>query len=142
MKLRRRTLVVLGLASCALWNAPAPTVAAGDTIVSCKGAKRADWFAINDLFPPPPDHFYVSGKVEVANPAITPKLTVRSPQGTDPAHVQLDFTLEQAPGAVAQVVVTKDVRFDQDLPTGVRYRRVSIFCEGEEIETLRVGDAQ
>jgi hypothetical protein len=113
-----------------------------EKVVSCKGAKTSDWNAWNDVMPPKPDHFHITGKVEVAHAGITPALRERVPQGIDPAVIILDLMLHEKSGPSIPTVQVKDVRLDKELAAGQKYSKASIHCEGEELASLPVGDVQ
>ena len=45
-----------------------------------------NWFAWNDIQPPPPDSFHLVGEVEVVGPLSDVLLVERSPQGINHTH--------------------------------------------------------
>jgi hypothetical protein len=119
-------LLALALPACAAEPEGEP--------VSCVGVSTSDWFAWNDLMPPAPRGFHVTGKVEVGNPGIVAALTERQRKG---AEIALELELRQKPGQWIQQVTTVEVRFDEEVGGAERLSRVSILCEGEEIARLQ-----
>jgi hypothetical protein len=98
-----------------------------------------DWYAWNNLMPPPPYDFHIVGQVYVANPGIRPYLIeIDSP---DPDTIHLELLQVQEPGFWPQVFVWKQVRFEKVLPHK-GYRWAVVFCEGKEIARVEVHDVQ
>ncbi|NUM53020.1 MAG: hypothetical protein HUU46_05195 [Candidatus Hydrogenedentes bacterium] len=96
-----------------------------------------DWYAWNNLMPPKPDDFHVTGEVQVGNPGIEVLLTPRTPQGINPTILILDLILVQLPGVWPQVVVWKPVRYDKNNAT---YKQVQIFYRACEVANIPVVD--
>jgi hypothetical protein len=87
--------------------------------------------------PPKPDDFHVSGDVLVGNPGVQPILTMREPQGINPAILILDLNLVQQPGMWLQVVACASARFDRVMPpNATNYQSVEIFSHGERIALI------
>ncbi|MGE7959155.1 hypothetical protein ACQKQA_21690 [Pseudomonas sp. NPDC089530] len=98
-------------------------------IINCK-----NWHAWLDTMPPKPDELHVVGDVEVANPGVTAYLTVRVPQGINPAILLLDLHLFQRPGHWIQQVTCTQARFSRVLPpNSTHYTAIEIFYNGERI---------
>ncbi len=92
------------------------------------------WHAWINQMPPPPDHFHAVGDVEVGNPGIEVFLTVKVPQGINPAILQLDLHLVQKPGMWPQVTTCLQARFDRVLiPGSTLYTAVEIFHQGQRV---------
>lgn len=106
--------------------------------LSCKGVETQDWYAWNDLMPPQPDFFHITGEVNVPNPGVTPSLAPAVPQGINPAILLLDLYLVQQPGVWPQVFVWKPARFDKKILRG--YTHVEVRCDGKTIATVEVQD--
>ncbi|MCW2309986.1 hypothetical protein [Rhodobium gokarnense] len=102
----------------------------------CKDAKTRELFAWNDLMPPLPDYFHITGEVYVANPGVDPLLVPAEPQGINPTILILNLFLCQRPGGWPRVWVWKPVRYDKKIETG--YTQVDIMCEGDRIATVDV----
>lgn len=96
-----------------------------------------DWYAWNNLMPPKPDDFHVTGWVEVANPGVDPHLIYRTPQGINPDIILLDLVLVQKPGVWPQVVVWKQVRYDE-IPSYRNYTLADIQNNGKSIVQVKV----
>ena len=108
-------------------------------VLSCRGIQTSNWYAWNNLMPPPPNDFHVIGDVEVPNPGVQVLLTERVPQGISPIEILLDIHLHQLPGIWPQIVVSKQARFDK---VNVTYRHVKVFCEDRVIADLDVVDIE
>jgi len=108
------------------------------TCLPCKNSQTREWFAWNDLSPPAPDYFHLTGEVFVANPGVDPLLVASEPQGINPKILLLDLYLCQKSGFWPQVLVWKPVRFEKKISDG--YTDVVIRCDGEEIVSLQVED--
>lgn len=93
-----------------------------------------NWHAWLDTMPPKPDELHVVGDVEVGNPGIEAFLTVRVPQGINPAILLLDLHLFQKPGNWIQKVTCTQVRFRRVMPPNSElYSAIEIFQNGERI---------
>lgn len=95
------------------------------------------WQAWLNTMPPKPDDFHVTGDVLVSNPGVVPMLSMREPQGINPAILMLDLHLYQQPGNWVQVVTCNPARFDRVMPpNSVRYESVEIYSDGDRIATI------
>jgi len=93
-----------------------------------------NWQAWLNTMPPPPDELHVVGDVIVGNPGISAHLTMREPQGSNPAVLLLDLHLVQQPGMWLQVMTCVQARFDRVLtPESTRPTSVEIFQDGTRI---------
>lgn len=89
--------------------------------------------------PPKPDELRVCGDIMVSNPGVRPMLTMRNPQGSNPAVLILDLYLIQQPGMWNPVIVCAQVRFDRVIPFGAAgYTSVEICSDGEQIAQVSV----
>jgi hypothetical protein len=104
----------------------------------CKDAQTQDWYAWNDLQPPRPDYFHLTGEVCVPNPGVDVLLTPTIPQGVNHKILMLDLYLCQKPGVWPQVKVWMPARFDKKISEG--YSEVNIMCSGNIIERVQVVD--
>ena len=104
----------------------------------CKKAKTRDWYAWNDLMPPQPNYFRITGEVYVPNPGVDPMLVPTEPPGINPAILLLDLYLCQQSGIWPQVYVWKPVRFEKKIIRG--YTHAQIMCEGKQIASIEVQD--
>ncbi len=103
--------------------------------------KTRKWYAWNDLTPPKPDYFHVTGEVLVANPGIQGELLERVPQGFNPSILLLDLHLTQRPGIWAQQTTWAQCRYDSLLITGwSKYAAVEIHFNGNIIVTIQVDE--
>lgn len=92
------------------------------------------WQAWLDTMPPKPHTLHVSGDVVVANPGVQALLTMREPQGFNPAVLMLDLHLVQQPGGWIQVLAVAPARFERVMPpNSAPYRSVDILYENERI---------
>ncbi len=105
----------------------------------CSDTKTRDWYAWNDLRPPLPDYFYITGEVYVSNPGVDPLLVPAEPQGINPDILILDLYLCQKPGIWPQVFVWKQVKFDKKISKP--YKEVEIRCGTDVIAKVPVVDA-
>jgi hypothetical protein len=108
------------------------------TPIPCEGVVTSDWFAWNDVMPPPPNDFHVTGNVEVGNPGVVAALSERSDHD---GRITLDLELRQKSGQWAQMMTAVEVRFDKDLEGTDRISVASVVCGDTELATLEVGDA-
>ena len=104
----------------------------------CNDAETRDWYAWNDLMPPQPDFFHITGEVYVSNPGVEPMLTPSVPQGINPAILMLDLYLCQKPGIWPQVFIWRSVRFDKKIVD--KYTHAHIMCGGDILATVDVQD--
>lgn len=104
----------------------------------CIDSESRDWYAWNDLMPPAPDYFHITGEVYVANPGVDPLLVVAEPQGINPRILLLDLYLCQKPGFWPQVFVWKSVRLDKKIDTG--YSDVEVRCGQKTLAAIGVAD--
>ena len=98
-----------------------------------------DWYAWNNLMPPRPDTFHVTGEVEVANPGVNVLLVPRTPQGINPRILLLDLVLAQQPGMWPQVVTWKPARYDK---VNVTYDSVEVYYNNGVVVTVPVDNVQ
>jgi hypothetical protein len=106
-------------------------------VVAVEANKTANWYAWNNLMPPPPPSFHIIGEVEVPNPGVDVFLFEHVPQGTNPKILRLDLVLVQRPGVWPQLVVRKQVRFDK---YNAIYDQVVIFSDGAPIAEVPVNN--
>ena len=107
--------------------------------ISAIGPNTKDWYAWNNLMPPKPDSFHVTGWVEVPNPGVEPYLLYKSPQGPNPSIIFLDLILVQLPGVWPQILVWKQVRYDE-IPSYRNYDLAEIYSDNNVIEQIKVED--
>ena len=113
------------------------TVTTEAGVVAIDASKTSNWYAWNNLMPPPPPSFHVIGEVEVPNPGVDAFLFEHVPQGINPQIILLDLVLIQRPGIWPQHVVRKQVRFDKWRAT---YKEVQILLNGTVIADIPVHD--
>jgi len=111
---------------------------ADNACLPCKGTQTRDWYSWNDLRPPLPDYFHLTGEVYVANPGVDPLLVTAEPQGINPRVLLLDLYLCQKSGIWPQVLVWKPVRFEKKISEG--YEQVVIRCDGADVASVEVQD--
>lgn len=93
-----------------------------------------DWHAWLNTMPPKPDDFHVAGDILVSNPGVQPILTMREPQGINPAILMLDLNLVQQSGMWPQAMTCASARFDRVMPPKTaNYQAVEIYSTGERI---------
>ncbi|MFJ2364776.1 hypothetical protein ACIPIN_13955 [Pseudomonas sp. NPDC087697] len=93
-----------------------------------------NWHAWLNTMPPKPDDLHVVGDVEVANPGVEAYLTMRAPQGFNPASLMLDLHLIQRPGNWIQQMSCAQARFSRVMPpNSPHYATVEIFYNSERI---------
>lgn len=109
-----------------------------NSCLPCKDAQTRDLFAWNDLQPPLPDYFYITGEVYVSNLGVDPMLVPAEPQGINPKILLLDLYLCQKSGFWPQVFVWKPMRYEKKISDG--YEQVVVRCEGEDIATIDVAN--
>jgi len=96
-----------------------------------------DWHAWLNAMPPKPYSFHVVGDVEVANPGVKAYLTMRAPQGINPAILILDLYFFQEPGMWPQVLSSTQARYDRIMsPDSRPYSAVEIYQNGERIVNI------
>jgi hypothetical protein len=83
-----------------------------------------DWYAWNNLMPPGPPTFRITGEVQVLSPYVDVLLVPRTPQGINPRVLQLDLHLMQPPGHQPPLVLWKPVRYEK---VNATYDSVQIF---------------
>jgi len=106
-------------------------------VLAAQKVDTRDWYAWNDLQPPGPARFHVTGEVQVPNPGVHPLLVPRVPQGINSTILMLDLILKQEPGIWPQVVVLLPARYDK---TPAYYRQVQILFGDSVIENIAVHD--
>lgn len=95
------------------------------------------WHAWLDTMPPAPEHLHVVGEVIVSNPGVRALLTMRYPQGINPAILILDLFLIQEPGIWSTVMCDAQPRFDRVMPSDfARYQSVEVYLEGVKIVSI------
>ena len=107
--------------------------------ISCVGLETREWEAVQNLMPPKPDQFYVTGRVCVPNSGIRARLVPTVPQGKHSNILMLDLILTQDPISGCSEPGCIPVRYDQVIQ-GPQYTQVEILCEGKVIETINVQD--
>jgi hypothetical protein len=91
------------------------------------------------MMPPSPNHFHAIGEVQVANPGIEALLTLKEPQGVNPAVLLLDLHLVQKPGVWPQIVTWIQARYDKTMtPNTPRYTQAQVFEQGASLATVPV----
>jgi len=98
--------------------------------------KNKDWHAWLNTMPPRPDTLHVVGDVMVANPGVTPVLTMREPQGINPNILILDLQLVQQPGMWPQVVTSVQARFDRVIVKQSSYTSVDVYLNGSKVTSI------
>lgn len=106
-------------------------------VLSVPKVDTRDWYAWNNLQPPGPARFHVTGEVLVPNPGVHPLLVPKTPQGINPTILLLDLLLKQEPGIWPQIVVWMPARYDKQ---PAYYRQVQIFFGQQVIADLPVHD--
>jgi len=100
-----------------------------------------DWYAWIDVTPPP--NLHVVGDVLVGNPGVEALLTMKEPQGGDPALLLLDLHLTQKPGMWPQVKTWIQARYDRTLPpVGARYVGVQVLLNDSQLARMSVHSIQ
>ncbi len=108
-------------------------------VVPCDGVESRNCHAWDNVMPPPPNSFHVTGEVYVPNPGVVPILTPRVPQGISPAILLLDLILIQKPGAWPRVLTWKTARYELTYRDGTSgYKSVNVFCGEEMIADIDV----
>ena len=116
-------------------------------IMHCKGGPgqdwHKDWYAWNNLQPPGPGLFLITGEVLVHNAGVRAMLALRQEQGADGDVILLDLFCRQEPVAAAQVETWVSVRYEMQLPENMAggYSQAIIFHDGRELVTLDAEDA-
>lgn len=96
-----------------------------------------DWHAWLNTMPPKPDDLHVVGDVLVSNPGVQPTLTMREPQGINPAILLLDLNLVQQPGMWPQILTCASARFNRVMPPkSPNYQAVEIYSQGQQIALI------
>lgn len=106
-------------------------------LISAVSPNTKDWYAWNNLMPPKPDDFHVTGWVEVPNPGVEPHLLYKTPQGINHSIILLDLVLVQKPGIWPRILVWKQVRYDE-VPSRQNYSLAEIYSDDERIEQIKV----
>lgn len=104
-----------------------------------KITETKDWYAWNNLMPPPPHSFHVVGQVEVCNPGVKGYLLPLIPQGINPAILRLELVLVQEADFWPQVTTWVEVRYDRVIATP-QYQSVMIMSNGGAIAEVAVTD--
>jgi hypothetical protein len=67
------------------------------------------------------------------------QLSMRKPQGINPAILMLDLHLVQKPGMNTQVMTWVNVRYDNTVnPANTKYSQVKIFYKNKSIADVKV----
>jgi hypothetical protein len=98
-----------------------------------------DWYAWNNLMPPRPDTFHVTGEVQVASPGVEVLLVPRIPQGTNQRILILDIVLSKSPESWEQKPTWKPARYEK---SNVTYDRAELFYNNNQIISLPVDNVQ
>lgn len=99
-----------------------------------QAAVAVDWYAWNDLSPPQPDDFFVTGEVEVANPGVEVLLVPKLPQGINPRILLMELIFIQRPGIWPTLLVRKPVRYHKANAT---YDSVEVYVGGNQIANIQ-----
>lgn len=111
-------------------------------VVSCAGTETRCWYAWDNIEPPPPNSFHVTGEVYVSNPGVEVLLVPMSPQGINPSILLMELVLIQRPGVWPSVMMWKTARYDLTYGSGKSgYEEVNVFCGDEIIADLKVETA-
>jgi hypothetical protein len=101
-----------------------------------------DWYAWNDLEPPPPFSFHITGSIQVPNPGVLAFLHKRIPQGINSSIILLQLELIQLPGFWPAVMTDRDVRYDEVFSSqNQKYATAEIFVGNTVIHKVPVVDA-
>jgi hypothetical protein len=91
-----------------------------------------NWYAWLNKMPPGPNSLHVVGEVFVGNPGMQAELTIKEPQGINPAILLLDLHVTQRPGMWPQVMTWVQARFDKVIvPGSPNYTDVEVFAIGQ-----------
>ena len=101
-----------------------------------------NWSAWIDLQPPGPPALHVIGEVEVSASNKRPVLREASPQGINPEILLLDLSIQDTGGIGTPAFEYKEVRFDKSPVRARQYSTVQIRWEGNDIESVNVGETQ
>jgi hypothetical protein len=72
-----------------------------------------EWYAWNNLMPPGPPRFHITGEVQVLSPLVEVLLVPRTPQGVNPRVLFLDLHLVEPSGNRPPLVLWKTARYDK-----------------------------
>ena len=112
-------------------------------VTPCLGTETKNWYAWDNVQPPPPSSFHVTGEVFVPNPGVEVLLVPKVPQGINPAILLMDLILVQRSGVWPRVLTWKTVRYDLTYGSGNSgYTQVNVFCGDEIVADLEVETAQ
>lgn len=100
-----------------------------------KKLKTKDWYAWNNLMPPPPDSFHTIGEVCVPNPGVQAMLYPREPQGINPNILMLDLFLWQESGVWTLGQTWKGLKYEKINQT---YEVVEVHYNNEKIAEIEV----
>jgi hypothetical protein len=96
-----------------------------------------DWHAWLNTMPPGPHELHVAGDVLVGNPGIKAVLTMKEPQGINPAILMLDLHLVQEPGMWPQVLTWVPAKYNRVMPPkSTNIEAVEIYEKGEKIASI------
>ena len=116
-------------------------------IMNCMGGPaqdwHKDWYAWNNLQPPGPGLFLITGDVLVHNAGVEAMLALRQEQGPREDVISLDLLCNQKPVVAAQVETWVSVRYEMQIPENMAggYSQAIIFHDGRELVTLDTEDA-
>jgi hypothetical protein len=134
MRMISAGLAALILAAGAVGPAPAPPAAAQDEDHAMH-PETLEWAAWENRMPGGPRALHVTGDIVLPHAGFEVTLAPMTPQGFNPAILMLELTLAEQPGAHAQAIETRGVRYDVS-PYGGGYTAISILHEGEVIADI------
>ena len=102
--------------------------------------EMSEFSAWINLMPGTEPTLIVIGKVVTNGGDLQPKLTIREPQGFNPAILLLDLTIEATGGVGTDDVAPRDVRFEKPASQG-QYTHVDIFYAGKSCLVIEVTEA-
>jgi hypothetical protein len=108
-------------------------------MVGVAGIETREWYAWNDLMPPKPDFFHLTGEVQVPNPGV--EVTLHPRGDTKGSTINMDLVLTQRAGNWPQVETWKAAAYRRVL-FARPYKKAAIYHEGKKIEEVRVQDVQ
>jgi hypothetical protein len=105
--------------------------------IACNDEKSGDWKAIQNLQPPlktPGGHLTVTGSMNYGDPAGSPTLQKRSPQGINPKILMLDVVPPTDEKGSKKV----DLRYEEDLATEDQHTSVEVYYKGDKIADMKI----
>ena len=97
--------------------------------------ETSDWKAVEDR-QPPGVRLKVTGTVETTRGNQQPKLTKAIPQGTNPAILLLDLSIETSGDPGADVMGKRNVEYNEEIKAG-QYTSIDIRFGGTTIESIK-----